>query len=1008
MTLRRWLAVCAVEMVIVLSFAAGPAAVPAAPTPLAPSDGASVTIPFVISWSAVSDPSGINGYNYQVSASPTFSPLLIQDSTGGAVTQDTISGLPSGTYYWRVQAATGSFELTAWSAARSVVVTGVGAGTPGTPTMHPTAGYSTFHPREAIGFTWTAVADAAEYFMQVSNDPDFPFHGSSPDVITFGSDNIPTNRSGFVHGLPEGTWYVRVWAVSADDINGLPSNVISYTVFYSNPVPPPPVLVSPLNNPTLTLPLTLRWQHVAHPQPGGYEVQVSSNSSFTNNEAPFGVQLTNPEFLIKTLTSGTKFWRVRSHHGMSSPETTAPTAWSATGTFTLSTAPPTPVSILPLRIPLHSGDDTAVEVQLTAGVPSGGATVALRSSHPSVAPVPSTLAFAGTDALNSFTMQTGQVSSPTAVTLTATLNGISTSNQFTLRPPALKSLGGFTVDVSGGDSVGMILSLHGQAPAGGAIVTLESNSPVVSPQPTVTIPAGVCCTHVSMTTTEVATHTQVTVTASWNGSTVESSPINVRPSPAPTAVTLSQATVVGGSGATVDGVVIIGSTSPYDQSLSLTSDNPAVVGFLPSRVFISAISERGFFSFTPRAVSTTTVVTISASGSGVTRSVQLTVNPPGTPPPPTLSAVSVSPPTVAGGSSSTGTVTLSSAAPSGGATVSLSDNSSAASVPASVTVPAGATSRTFTITTSSVTTSTTATVSAVYGSVTRTAALTINPTSLSAPSLVAPANDATTAQPVTLDWNNVTNAASYEVQVDNSSTIAAPFVANPTVTASQVTLSGLPAQRLWWRVRARNAAGVFGPFSSTRRFTPQATTSTPALSAVSVSPASVVGGNGSTGTVTLTAAAPTGGEVVSLSSGNTAVATVPASVTIPAGATSATFAAATSTVAANASVTITATSGAVSRTTTLTVTPSAPSQAATLTVTATGRSGERVTSSPAGINVAVGSTGSASFATGTSITLTISNGRDAIWSGACSSGGNKTRSCTFTFSGNASVTGNVQ
>jgi hypothetical protein len=31
-----------------------------------------------------------------------------------------------------------------------------------------------------------------------------------------------------------------------------------------------------------------------------------------------------------------------------------------------------------------------------------------------------------------------------------------------------------------------------------------------------------------------------------------------------------------------------------------------------------------------------------------------------------------------------------------------------------------------------------------------------------------------------------------------------------------------------------------------------------------------------------------------------------------------------------------------------------------------------------------------------------------IWSGACSSGGNKTKSCTFTLTANASVTANVQ
>jgi hypothetical protein len=62
-----------------------------------------------------------------------------------------------------------------------------------------------------------------------------------------------------------------------------------------------------------------------------------------------------------------------------------------------------------------------------------------------------------------------------------------------------------------------------------------------------------------------------------------------------------------------------------------------------------------------------------------------------------------------------------------------------------------------------------------------------------------------------------------------------------------------------------------------------------ALSALSVSPTDVVGGDPATGTVTLSAAAPAGGVVVALSSDNTAAATVPASVTVPAGATSATF-----------------------------------------------------------------------------------------------------------------------
>jgi hypothetical protein len=80
----------------------------------------------------------------------------------------------------------------------------------------------------------------------------------------------------------------------------------------------------------------------------------------------------------------------------------------------------------------------------------------------------------------------------------------------------------------------------------------------------------------------------------------------------------------------------------------------------------------------------------------------------------------------------------------------------------------------------------------------------------------------------------------------------------------------------------------------------------------------------------------------------------------------------------------------------------------TLTVTATGRSGERVRSSPAGIDVPVGQTQSANFAAGTSITLSATNDRDVIWSGVCNSNGQKAKTCRFTLSANASETANVQ
>jgi hypothetical protein len=65
--------------------------------------------------------------------------------------------------------------------------------------------------------------------------------------------------------------------------------------------------------------------------------------------------------------------------------------------------------------------------------------------------------------------------------------------------------------------------------------------------------------------------------------------------------------------------------------------------------------------------------------------------------------------------------------------------------------------------------------------------------------------------------------------------------------------------------------------------------SSASLSSLTVSPTDVVGPDAATGTVTLSSAAPSGGFTVDLTSDNTAAATVPSSVTVPAGSTSATF-----------------------------------------------------------------------------------------------------------------------
>ena len=280
----------------------------------------------------------------------------------------------------------------------------------------------------------------------------------------------------------------------------------------------------------------------------------------------------------------------------------------------------------------------------------------------------------------------------------------------------------------------------------------------------------------------------------------------------------------------------------------------------------------------------------------------------------TLSSLVLNPNPVVGGNPSGGVVVLSEAAPVGGLVVSLTVNSSSVSVPAAVTVLAGASNANFSVLTNAVAATASATISAAYLGVSRDALLSITPAlpappTPTAPTLISPLAGATgLSSNVNFDWGDVANATSYELQVDDDAAFTAPLRAVYLGNVSEASVSGLPAQALWWRVRAKNSAGIFGPYSSARSFTPQASSTT----------------------------------------------------------------------------------------------------LVTITVTASGRSGQQISSTPTGINVAVGASQTASFSANNSVTLTVSNGRSATWSGACSSGGAKTKRCTFTVTSNALVTANVQ
>ena len=154
--------------------------------------------------------------------------------------------------------------------------------------------------------------------------------------------------------------------------------------------------------------------------------------------------------------------------------------------------------------------------------------------------------------------------------------------------------------------------------------------------------------------------------------------------------------------------------------------------------------------------------------------------------------------------------------------------------------------------------------------------------------------------------------------------------------------------------------------------------SAPTLTALAVSPTDVVGPDPATGSVTISAAAPAGGFVVDLQSDNTAAATVPTSVTVPAGATAASFPVATQQLTNAQSAVIIGTVGGVfstERHAIITVWDAFHFSHGSVSVFPGGNGAGRVTSSPAGIDCTIangGGTGTcnAFFTVGTVVRLT--------------------------------------
>jgi len=627
-----------------------------------------------------------------------------------------------------------------------------------------------------------------------------------------------------------------------------------------------------------------------------------------------------------------------------------------TASLTVTPIPVTLTSIVLNPTSVQGGSASTGTVTVSGPAPTGGVAISLSSSN-SAAVVPASVTVAAGATTATFTVSTTPVASSTTANVSA-IYGTTVSSPLTITPPSLTAMTLNPVSLIGGSSSTGTVTLSGAAPTGGIGVALASSDSSTAQVPaSVTVAAGSSTATFTVTTSAVAANTSVNISATYGGSQAPAT-LTVNAATVST-LALNPTAVTGGKNST--GTVTLTGPAPVGgASVTLQSSNTAAAS-APSAVTIAAGSTSATFTVTTYPVTANTSAIITGTF-GTAKSATLTVNAP------TLSSVVLSPTSVTAGNTATGTVTLTGVALAGATVTLSSSNTAAAQVPASVTIAAGSANATFTITTSQITSNASVTISGTFGT-TKTATLTVNAVTLSSigrspTSVVGGANSTGT---VTLNRAAPTGGA--RVTLQSSNTSAAQVPASVTIaagaTSTTFTITTTP-------VSANASVTITGTYGLARTTT--LTVNAPTLSSIARSPTSVVGGNNSTGTLTLNGAAPAGGAVVTLSSSNTAAARVPASIRIPTGSTTATFTITTSGVASSTSVTLSGTYGA-TRTTSLTVTVASLTSLTLNPGTVTGGSSSTATltlngaAPPAGGAVSLTSTNTAVAQVPTSATI---------------------------------------
>ncbi|HNC91570.1 MAG TPA: hypothetical protein PL000_21780, partial [Anaerolineales bacterium] len=292
-------------------------ALPAAPTLASPASAAVLAdnTP-LLAWNMVL---ADDRYEVQVDNLSTFASPEQTFTTALDALSYTATALPDGVWYWRVRAINYLNLPGAWSTSRSFTVDTVA---PPAPALSAPADDATIIGTPA--FTWAAAATATKYQFEYDSDQDF----SSPDYT---SAEL-TTTSHIPPAIPLGSysWHVR----GKDAAGNWSAWSAPRVVTILSQIPVAPTLGAPVNA-FATNDATPEFSWLAVASGNTYQLEISNATTFTTKQQTFtgGVGVLN--YTATTIPDGVWYWHVRAVNVDG-----AAGAWSAYRSFTIDTTAP--------------------------------------------------------------------------------------------------------------------------------------------------------------------------------------------------------------------------------------------------------------------------------------------------------------------------------------------------------------------------------------------------------------------------------------------------------------------------------------------------------------------------------------------------------------------------------------------------------------------------------------------------------------------------------------------